>query len=200
MWSSWHAGAVVSLPRAIALGDQVLAELPRRRAHSHGVLERARGLAHLFPDREAEILCSAAMLHDIGYAEQLAVTGFHPLDGARYLRSLEVDQRIVNLVAHHSCALLGAEELGLADQLRDDFELDEPDLVDALAVCDMTTTPDGELTTVESRIEEIRDRYGADSVVGRFVVRARPQLLAAAGRVGLRAQGASLSPRREPWR
>ena len=31
-------------------------------------------------------LVAAAWLHDIGYAPELVETGFHPLDGARYLR------------------------------------------------------------------------------------------------------------------
>ncbi len=31
-------------------------------------------------------LVAAAYLHDIGYAPELAITGFHPLDGARHLR------------------------------------------------------------------------------------------------------------------
>ena len=30
---------------------------------------------------------AAAWLHDIGYAEELLDTGFHPLDGARFLAS-----------------------------------------------------------------------------------------------------------------
>jgi hypothetical protein len=41
----------------------------------------------------------AAWLHDIGYAPELAVTGFHPLDGARFLRRAGADGQVVSLVA-----------------------------------------------------------------------------------------------------
>ncbi|SCG11123.1 HD domain-containing protein [Streptomyces sp. MnatMP-M27] len=55
----------------------------------------------------AEVLESAAVLHDIGYAPPLVNTGFHPLDGARYLRDTHAaDERIVRLVANHTYALL----------------------------------------------------------------------------------------------
>jgi hypothetical protein len=55
-------------------------------------------------------------------------------------------------------------------------------LADALIHCDMTTTPDGEVTTVDARLAEIMDRYGLDSIVGRFIVRAAPELRAASAR------------------
>src|SRR5580693_4887911 len=62
--------------------------LPRRWSHSRGVAARARTLAPILgPD--ASLLTAAAWLHDIGYAPALAETGFHPLDGARYLRDVE---------------------------------------------------------------------------------------------------------------
>jgi len=68
------------------LARSLLAEpLPRRWAHSQGVAAKARTLAPILGD-DAELLQAAAMLHDIGYAPPIAVTGFHPLDGARYLR------------------------------------------------------------------------------------------------------------------
>ncbi|KWW98982.1 hypothetical protein LI90_612 [Carbonactinospora thermoautotrophica] len=38
--------------------------------------------------------------NDIGYSPELVATGFHPLDGARYLRAAHVDEH--RLVAHHS--------------------------------------------------------------------------------------------------
>ena len=46
-----------------------------------------------------EALVSAAWLHDIGYAPDVVETGFHPLDGARYLAGLGAPERVVNLVA-----------------------------------------------------------------------------------------------------
>ncbi|MFJ9174957.1 HD domain-containing protein [Streptomyces sp. NPDC102360] len=170
---------------AYALAESLLSGvLPRRWAHTQGVGARARGLAPIVGERAA-LLESAAVLHDIGYAPRLAATGFHPLDGARYLRGhTAIDERIVRLVANHSCALLEAEERGLRDELASEFPLlDDAVLVDALVYCDMTTTPDGRRTTSAGRVDEIVGRYGADSVVGRFIRRAAPEIHASVARI-----------------
>lgn len=170
---------------ACGVAEAELSEpLPRRWAHSRGVAQRALGVAGVLGD-DTELLTSAAVLHDVGYAPRLAVTGFHPLDGARFLRDIHaVDERLVRLVANHSLALLEAEERGLRDTLETEFPLlDDQRLVDALVYCDMTTTPDGEITSVEARLAEITARYGSDSLVGRFIRRASPEILASVERV-----------------
>lgn len=134
------------------------------------------------------------MLHDVGYSPAIALTGFHPLDGARFIRGqADANERVVCLVAHHSCALLEAEERGLRRELETEFELESPHLVDALIYCDMTTTPDGTSTTSERRVGEIVQRYGPDTVVGRFIQRAAPEIHAAAGRVEQRLAKAAAS-------
>ncbi|MEV5686848.1 HD domain-containing protein [Streptomyces sp. NPDC052164] len=158
--------------------------LPRRWAHSQGVARRAAELTEVLGEG-SDLLAAAAVLHDVGYAPRLAVTGFHPLDGARFLRDVHAaDERLVQLVANHSLALLEAEERGLRGVLEAEFPLlDDHRLVDALVYCDMTTTPDGERTSANPRLAEIKDRYGADSLVGRFIRRASPDILAAVGRV-----------------
>ncbi|MFH9834261.1 HD domain-containing protein [Streptomyces sp. NPDC017201] len=158
--------------------------LPRRWAHSQGVGARAAGLGPALAEN-AELLIAAAVLHDVGYAPRLADTGFHPLDGARFLRDEHgADDRLVRLVANHSFALLEAEERGLMRVLEREFPLPEESLlVDALVYCDMTTTPDGERTTAAERVAEIVGRYGASSLVGRFIRRAEPDIYAAVGRV-----------------
>ncbi|MFE1559774.1 HD domain-containing protein [Streptomyces sp. NPDC058734] len=163
---------------------ELSAVLPRRWAHSQGVATRASGLGPALAG-DVELLSAAAVLHDVGYAPRLAETGFHPLDGARFLRDEHgADERLVRLVANHSFALLEAGERGLRETLESEFPLlDEPLLVDALVYCDMTTTPDGEPTTAKERVAEIGGRYGADSLVGRFIRRASPQIFAAVARV-----------------
>ncbi|MEU2713878.1 HD domain-containing protein [Streptomyces sp. NPDC007205] len=178
---------------AYSLSESLLSDpLPRRWAHSLGVAKRARSLSPILGD-DAELLEAAAVLHDIGYSPAIAVTGFHPLDGARFLRDQEgADERVVRLVAHHSCALLEAEERGLRRDLESEFELERPDLVDALLFCDMTTTPDGSQTTPTERLDEIVRRYGPDTIVGRFIQRAAPEIHAAADRVGERLTQASV--------
>ena len=96
--------------------------LPRRWAHVQGVAARARSLAAAFP-ADKELLEAAAWLHDIGYLPELARTGMHGLDGACYLRDVQhANPMLCRLVAHHSCAIIEAEERGLADVLRREFE------------------------------------------------------------------------------
>src|ERR1700722_15670616 len=88
------------------------APLPRRWAHVQGVAVQARSLAPILGN-DADLLEAAAWLHDIGYSPELADTGFHPLDGARYLRDVEHgDSSLCRLVANHSCAILEAEDRG----------------------------------------------------------------------------------------
>jgi HD superfamily phosphodiesterase len=96
--------------------------LPRRWAHVQGVAVRARSLAPVL-GADADLLEAAAWLHDIGYAPGLAVTGLHALDGGRYLRDARhADAMLCRLVAHHSGAIVEAEERGLADVLGLEFE------------------------------------------------------------------------------
>lgn len=175
----------MSPDQAFELSRSLLAEaLPRRWAHSKGVAAAARHLAPILGDA-SDVLVTAAVLHDIGYSPALVATGFHPLDGARFLRDhSQVEKLVVRLVANHSFALLEAEERGLREELEAEFPLPEQGtLVDALVYCDMTTTPAGEPTSHDERIAEIVGRYGPDSVVGRFIRRAEPEIGRAVERV-----------------
>ncbi|MEV7115672.1 HD domain-containing protein [Streptomyces anulatus] len=158
--------------------------LPRRWAHTQGVAERAAEVGQVL-GRDSGLLIASATLHDVGYAPRLAATGFHPLDGARFLHDEHgADERLVRLVANHSFALLEAGERGLREELASEFPLlEQPLLVDALVYCDMTTTPDGDRTTAQDRVAEIVSRYGDDSVVGRFIRRAAPEIFASVEQV-----------------
>src|SRR5580658_2271653 len=96
--------------------------LPRRWAHVQGVAAQARTLAPTI-GIGADLLEAAAWRHDIGYLPELACTGLHGLDGARYLRDVQhADPMVCRLVAHHSCAVIEAEERGLAAILRREFD------------------------------------------------------------------------------
>jgi hypothetical protein len=160
--------------------------LPCRWAHVQGVAAQARSLAPIL-EGDADLLEAAAWLHDIGYSPALADTGFHPLDGARYLRDVEhADFRLCRLVANHSCAIIEAEERGLADVVSGEFPSPDPKLNDALAYCDMTTTPTGDIVSVHDRLSEIVERYGPHDVVTRFILRARPELVSSVARTGQR--------------
>ena len=155
-----------------------------------GVAGRAQAVGAT-PGVDGDTLVSAAWLHDIGYAPSLVHTGFHPLDGARYLATQDVDPRVVALVAYHSCATLEAEERGLVDVLRSEFDAEQSPTADALCFCDMTTGPDGGHVDARSRLAEIRSRYGPEHLVTRFIRRAEPDILAAVDRTehAMRAAG-----------
>ena len=165
--------------------------LSRRWSHVQGVAARARTLNPSL-GTDADLIEAAAWLHDIGYLPELAHTGLHGLDGARYLRDVQhADPMLCRLVAHHSYAVIEAEERGLADVLTREFAPPPQPLADALTFCDMTTSPDGDQVQVTHRLAEIHDRYGAGHLVSRFISRATPLILEAVGHVRARTANTS---------
>ena len=172
---------------AEGLARTLLADsLSRRWAHVQGVAARADTLKPSL-GADAELLEAAAWLHDIGYLPELAATGLHGLDGARYLRDVQhADPMLCRLVAHHSYAVIEAEERGLAHVMTREFAPPPQHLADALTFCDMTTSPDGEHVHVNHRLAEIHDRYGSGHLVSRFIGRATPLILEAVGQVNAR--------------
>lgn len=181
-WRRCTVETVITVDEAAELAEKMLAEtLPRRWRHVRSVARRAKwvGKELSLPDD----LVAAAWLHDIGYVPELVETGFHPLDGARFLRRESVDGQVVSLVAYHSCAQIEAEVRGLGAELAAEFSPADPSLTDALLYCDMTTGPDGDYVRPADRLVEIRGRYGPDHEVTRFVERAASEILTTAGRV-----------------
>lgn len=157
--------------------------LPQRWRHVKAVAHKTKELASkLFKEEQAQIVLAAAWLHDIGYAPEIKKTGFHPLDGALWLRTQGFDERIISLVAHHSCATLEAEERGFGKAL-EEFHEDDFLFADVLLFADMTTGPNGEEFSVQERIDEIVSRYGKNHVVGRFILKAKRPILEASKRV-----------------
>jgi hypothetical protein len=174
--------------RAEQLARALLQEpLPRRWAHIQGVAARACSLAPVL-GADADLLEAAAWQHDIGYAPGLALTGLHQLDGARYLRDAQhADVLLCRLVAYHSCAIIEADERGLADVLSREFKPAPYALSSVLTFSDMITSPDGELVPVEQRLAELQDRYGPGHLVSRSIQRATPMILRAVKQVQNRA-------------
>jgi hypothetical protein len=171
---------------ARTLAERLLSEsFPDRWQHVQGVAARAAQVTANAPELDG-VLVAAAWLHDIGYAPSVARVGFHPLDGARYLRDAGIDEDVVRLVAHHSYALLEAEERGLRDDLAAEFPEGDPAITDALIYCDMTTGPTGQPCSVEERLDEIKTRYGPEDIVTRFIEKARHELIATVRRVDAR--------------
>ena len=194
MSNTGHERRTRETVEAWTLACSTLAEdLPRRWAHSQGAGDRALEVGPVVASTSADaaLLIQAAILHDVGYSQAALETGFHALDGARYLRSLGVDDQVVNLVAHHSCAAIEAQERGLDNALAE-FPMGPPALTDGLIFCDMTVSPDGLPVSVDDRIGEVLTRYGPDSVVGQFIARAEPELRAAVHRVALQLRDAGL--------
>lgn len=118
-------------------------------------------------------------------ARRLSRTGFHPLDGARFLMSMGASADLVGAVAHHSCARFEAEERGLAGEL-ETFPTPSEAVMDALTYADMTTGPSGLGVSVEDRLAEILERYGPDDPVHRAISRARVDLVSAVRRTEIR--------------
>jgi predicted HD phosphohydrolase len=136
-------------------------------------------------------LIAAAYLHDIGYVPSLATTGFHPLDGAWYVRSLG-DQRLAALVAHHSGARFEVALRGLSQQLAE-FPRERSALADALDYCDQLTGPSGEHVSLQQYSRDIRERYGSDHLVTRAYRQALPALALAIERTRCRPIRHSIS-------
>jgi putative nucleotidyltransferase with HDIG domain len=167
---------------AADLAARLLPPLGDRWRHTVAVARRAGELAVTVPRADQGLLVTAAWLHDLGYAPELAVTGFHPLDGARHLASQGFPARLCALVAHHSGARFEAAQRGLSRELAA-FPLEDSPVMDALVAADLTTGPQGQRLAFDERIDEILARYPLSSPVHRAIVLARPVLAAHVGRV-----------------
>jgi hypothetical protein len=153
----------------------------------------ARALGEDLDRADRRLLVASAYLHDVGYAPQARRTGFHPLDGGVFLRSLGRD-RIAGLVANHSGAIVEAGVRGLSEPLSD-FPDENTDVRDMLWYCDLTTGPTGASMTLSGRLEDVSKRYGNDHVVTHSLTSASPMLADVISRVERRpmARGADLT-------
>lgn len=152
----------------------------QRWAHTQGVAARAAEAAIVLNPDQVPALLAAAWLHDIGYAEELRASGsgFHPLDGARYLSAVGFPALVAGLVAQHSGARYVAGVCGLEVQMQpfDQPEYSEGPLADALVWADQTTSPTGQIVDVQTRMADMLARHGPDSPNARAHPRRRPAL------------------------
>ena len=164
----------VDIEWAAETAAEMLSPLGRRWLHVKAVAARARTLSDTIftTTRDAEMLVAAAYLHDIGYAPPIATTGFHPLDGGRFVRDAGWPE-VATLVAQHTGAR--NESLLRGADLLAEFPFEDSMLYRALTYCDLTTGPDGLGTTVDDRVAEIVQRYGADHVVSRAILMGRAE-------------------------
>lgn len=167
---------------ARAVAEARLESLPRRWAHVQGVAARAADVtAALGCPHGAEIV-AAAWLHDVGYAETVAVSGFHPVDGALFARAEGFPERVVSLIAFHTGAEEEAAERDLSASLSP-FAVPEAGDLDVVTFSDLTTSVDGAPIGADARVAEILERYGPEDPVHRAVSTSAPRLLASARRI-----------------
>lgn len=171
---------------ARAEAARLLGTASDRWKHVVGVAAAARAISSTVHPGEAGLLVAAAWLHDVGYSPEIAYTGFHPLDGARYLRGMGAPMRLCALVAHHSAAAVEAGVRGLAGALEAEFTADRSVVADALTYCDMTTGPTGATVTVEDRLVEVVHRYPEGHPVHEAMSIASPQIIATVASIEVR--------------
>ena len=186
----WLTVASVRVHEARLLSWALLDDpgLRRRWSHVQAVARRAEELAGQLrlDDEDAEVLVAAAWLHDCGYSPLIAA-GFHPVDGARYLRRFGAPELLCRLVANHSGAAFEAEVRGRAAELAE-FPAVGGVLDDALTCADMQTSPTGSPMSVHARVTEILSRYQPRDPVHTAVSRSAPRLIAAVTRTEARVE------------
>ena len=149
---------------------QILGDVGTRLPHTRRVAEQASMVSDFLEDQWSHVVVDAAWLHDIGHSPALSSTGFHPLDGARWLRANGFAEDTCSLVAWHTGAIHEARERGLEDALRAEFAPPAPSALDALTWADLTSSPAGDLVTPQVRLDEIMDRYEPKSAVWMAIV------------------------------
>ena len=159
---------------SIEQAETLLPPLGNRWLHVQGVVKQAHWVGQTFDEDNRAYLLAAAYMHDIGYALALRRTGFHPVDGACYIRSCGYE-RLACLVAHHFAARFEAALRDCGDVLRE-FPREYSAVADALTYCDSTTGPVGQRFTLRERAAEIRCRYKSSDVVVQALTLAMPHV------------------------
>jgi len=175
----------VASSEAAALADALLRSVGTRLAHSACVVRQVEQVGHVVDGRWQPALYEAAWLHDIGYDRRIAFTGFHPLDGARWLQASGWRPETCRLVAWHTAASTEGALRGLGGALAAEFAPPLPLAAAALTWADLTSSPTGAKWTADRRVADILRRHPADSVVHRSVVEALPDLWATIEQVEL---------------
>jgi hypothetical protein len=150
---------------AAALANRLLDALGGRLAHSATAAAQIECAAGLIESEWRGPARDAAWLHDVGYHPDIAFTGFHPLDGARWLRDHGWRTETGRLVAWHTESIEEARMYGLDEELVAEFDAPPRRPAAALAWADLTSSPTGELWDPERRLADILDRYPPGSLV-----------------------------------
>ena len=172
---------MLASPQDVA--TQLLGDVGTRLPHTRAVAEQASLVSHVLDSGWSGAIVDAAWLHDIGYSPTVSSSGFHPLDGARWLRAEGFAEGTCSLVAWHTGAIHEARERGLEDELRAEFAPPPASALDALTWADLTSSPTGNPISPEVRLTEILDRYESGSAVNRAIVAGWKELLESTERV-----------------
>lgn len=182
-----------ALPDAVAaerLAARLLCADPGRLRHVRTAGAVALLVADCVPERHLDLLLAATVLHDIGYAPQVRDSGFHPLDGARWLLANGADPRVAGAVGHHSEALALA---ATAEHRAALSALAAPPqaVADVITYADQTTAPDGRrIDPVRRVVDRRRRKPPADAAQWAVERRRTERLLHAVARVEVRLIGA----------
>jgi putative nucleotidyltransferase with HDIG domain len=158
----------------LQLVQTVFSREPARLAHVLTVANQVRATAQQLaggsgtPD--VDLAYRSALLHDIGYAEALYETGFHPIDGAQYLRRRGYAD-IADLIICHSnspeqALLRGLPAISVSRHL----------IADIITYWDVQVAQGGQLVTYTERMADIRSRYGDESPVWEAHKQAEPRI------------------------
>ena len=152
------------------------ADLPARLRHvlvvSDMVRQTCRDIKEHHPSIELDesLAYCAALVHDIGYLESIAETGFHPLDGANFLEH-QGFSILADLIIGHSSSPEEAQLRGIDRPIPCNSLFTK-----VLTFWDMQVGPGGVYMSYAERCQDILFRYSEDSVVGKANIMARPRI------------------------
>jgi len=168
----------VDVDEARSVAAELLGTESDRWRHARAVARQAEQIAPVVGPVDRDLLVCAAWLHDIGHAEALNRTGFHPLDGANHLLVAGWPERLAALVAHQCEARALASAQGLEQELAR-FPREDGALADALVYADLAVGPGGERVSLMQRLAELEDRHAGEPLAVRQARRSRRRPLVA---------------------
>lgn len=152
--------------------EESLSDNPQRVLHilkiAHQVRESAIKLG--LKGADLDFADCAALLHDIGYWKPIAITGFHPIDGARFLEQ-QGEHNLASLIVGHSCSVEEGELLGFTE-----IKFSSDIIAKLITYWDVQVKQGGEVVSYKERFTDIISRYGADSIVGKANIKAKPRI------------------------
>ena len=122
------------------------------------------------PPIDIPLAYCAALVHDIGYLPQFKRTGCHSRDGFDMLCELGYPD-LAELIVGHSSSPEEAELIGIRQPSPSSHIIAK-----LITYWDVQINQGGEVVSYETRLDDIIARHGAQSVVARANVLARPRI------------------------